>query len=562
MDNNIRIILYDHEDQPNTNGIMKACDNCRRRKIRCDGKMSCSSCNRRSITCNFSEKKKRTNTSLAKKSKPGDDAYQQSQHPVEAYQLKQQFTDSTGQLARDQSELVCFMGRTSGFFLLQNSYQFHNGTFQCPDNKLHSGNAKNHHIIHMNMNATMRNEHTSYLITLYYDHHQPILPVFEGQREFVKALEENRYSPIALNALFAVASRFTELRHERNSVELAGSTYFEKAKFLLNNDEFSNIQVIQALILMAVYQNDIVSPSRAWRYAGMAFRMAQHLGLYRSCWTWNIPFSERVERTRVFWCCYVLDRILSATHGMPMTFDDRDVDCPEVYYEAPHINVSNEQLLSAVCKVGPSIITEDFVYVIRLCKVLGGIIRTYYWNPESADPSMSDTYMGIKNNLSSWLICLPHHLRDFSSTAVCQLHMLYRTISILLHRPFTQNKESLFLYPGISCLGDCIDAAEAIYEIIEDLMCQPNRIRTLHSLTTYYMFTAGVMFIYMMNMNGLSLYDSYRFKVSKIAEALMTIQTTWSSTSYPRVMLSELSILDSSQQRSSLVMDEHIINLM
>ncbi|RUS15617.1 fungal-specific transcription factor domain-containing protein, partial [Endogone sp. FLAS-F59071] len=547
------------------------CSNCRRLKIRCDGERPCSSCKHRTAECNYLEKRKKTcqspdNGNAAKKNQqsfpfdvPDREVIltpqvnvNQNNTAVTNSQHQQQFNDNAGQLAIDETGSARFVGGSSGFHFLQKSCQFRNGAFYFPCNdpeKSSSFQFQTFHQTELHLQDIPPKDLSDQLIELYFEYHQPILPVFENKMKFMKALEENRCSHFALNALYAVASRFSKdprVRLEPGNPETAGNIFFERAKHLLKDDNASSsISTIQGLILMAVHQNDLFRPTRACKYAGMAFFMAQNLGLYRSCELWNLPPSECERRARVFWCCYVLDRILSATYGMPVTFDDHNID----YSEALPIQESNTQELPEEMQEGPSVVIKDFVHVIHLCKILGRILRTFYWKSGGGSTaiSMDETYTRLNNDLIDWQEHLPQHLRDFSSTNVCQLHMMYHTITILLHRPFIQDQKRPVLSPS-SSLWTCTEAADAIFEIITDLMNQPNRIRVLTSLTTYYVFTAGIILIYNLNLIDARFSAKYKSKVSKVIEALQIIQRTWVLTAWPQNILSELVGLNCSKE--------------
>lgn len=58
-----------------------------------------------------------------------------------------------------------------------------------------------------------------------------------------------------------------------------------------------------------------------------AFRMALDLGL-RNCDHWDISAEEKERRKRVFWCCFIADRIISAVYGRTATFEESDCDVP------------------------------------------------------------------------------------------------------------------------------------------------------------------------------------------------------------------------------------------
>jgi hypothetical protein len=108
--------------------------------------------------------------------------------------------------------------------------------------------------------------------------------------------------------------------------------------------------------------------SMQWYTLGKAIRMAQDLGLHRSCSSWSLPSSEIETRHRVFYSLYVFDRLMSARAGKPLTILDRDFDTDlPVPYE----------VLDKTGPKGPPIY-RSFICLIQLAEILGRILKALY----------------------------------------------------------------------------------------------------------------------------------------------------------------------------------------
>lgn len=111
----------------------------------------------------------------------------------------------------------------------------------------------------------------------------------------------------ALNAIFALATQFTDGsahdRKERTAPFLRRSKHLMHLDFLDN----ANISLIQALLIFARYLQSTNLPSRCWNVAGMAYRMAQSLGLHLAMNETGTSELEREVRRRVWHSCVSLD---------------------------------------------------------------------------------------------------------------------------------------------------------------------------------------------------------------------------------------------------------------
>ncbi|KAF9581264.1 hypothetical protein BGW38_001781, partial [Lunasporangiospora selenospora] len=123
--------------------------------------------------------------------------------------------------------------------------------------------------------------------------------------------------------VFALASRFSDdisLRTDPARPETVGIRFVDKAKAILDTlYDTPDMHCVGALVLLSYQQMGTGGGYRAWMFIGLSIRMAQHLGLNRDCDKLNphMPILDREERNRVWWTCFVADRLVSAAFGRP-----------------------------------------------------------------------------------------------------------------------------------------------------------------------------------------------------------------------------------------------------
>lgn len=152
-----------------------------------------------------------------------------------------------------------------------------------------------------------------------------------------------------------------------------GHVYFKKVMKQLQDSKRSRLSYVQATILIVIYldMDKDDSESLQWITLGNAIRMAQDLGLHRSCSKWDLPVSEIETRHRVFYACYIMDRWLGARSGKPLTILDRDfdTDMPSLFEATDDDNDTNEKKIP---------IYQFFVLLIELSEILGRVLKSLY----------------------------------------------------------------------------------------------------------------------------------------------------------------------------------------
>ncbi|KAL2131779.1 hypothetical protein VTI74DRAFT_4607 [Chaetomium olivicolor] len=194
--------------------------------------------------------------------------------------------------------------------------------------------------------------------------------LFLRKDRFLRMLKEKRVEPILVDAVCALAARFSDqpifANDHGGKVKRSdhGHVFAQRAK-AATVDTFPcpSVAAIQACLLMAYESFGADQDSALWMYLGIAIRMAIDLGLqkmegvkyqgesdpwYTRNWsrksndetdgssenkqnegeTLSPEEQQEVEQERIdtFWAVFVLDRVISSGTGRPVTFRDDDFE--------------------------------------------------------------------------------------------------------------------------------------------------------------------------------------------------------------------------------------------
>jgi hypothetical protein len=280
------------------------------------------------------------------------------------------------------------------------------------------------------------------LIQLYFKHGYstfPILPRKLFLKQFESNSEEELTQPLLLYVLFAFGAQY----QPKPNIHLADG-YFRHAKNLLDNAlNHPRLSTVIALALMSLYDGNN-ERTRGTIYSAMSFQMCFDLnlmkdysgdaGYYNNGSEWNIEILEL--RKRICWGCYYLDKMIHIQTGQPWMVRSRDIQLDMPLLQ-PGDDVTEHEIL------------EVFVSSIKLLQMGERILQ-----PEQqavvVDHQMSS--FNSDNELLHWLRSLPPHLQWTTtaciippipppnpprSSAVCQLHLIYNLIELIVLKPYT-----------------------------------------------------------------------------------------------------------------------------
>ncbi|KAF9292087.1 hypothetical protein BGZ68_000074 [Mortierella alpina] len=396
-------------------------------------------------------------------------------------------------------------------------------------------------------------ETMTHLLNLHFTYVHPFAPVFVWSK-FLKRLQERDYTPsflFLLNSIFALASRYsddTSLRKDPAKPETVGARFADKAKEILDTlYDSPDLHCVGALVLLAFQQMGTGCSYRSWMYVGISIRMAQHLGLNRSCTKLNpnMPVLDREERNRIWWTCFMADRIISTSFGRPQGINEHDVDA--TYPEGIDDEIQLEYKLEGATSMltGPSPHSEKkFVYMASLMRILGRVMLSLY-SPLSKASSLSTSSMTnpapleqLDKELTDWLLTLPPHLQFRSvqqepGTFVCTLHMTFYAVLILLHRPYShRSSHNTPNDPSIS-LSICTSAANNTIEMASNMMRAVDESRGVSRLKgllhncVFIFFTAGIVHITNCTSTDPVLAASAKLRTIETLKCLSVVEDVW-----------------------------------
>ncbi|ORE10344.1 hypothetical protein BCV72DRAFT_268886, partial [Rhizopus microsporus var. microsporus] len=571
--------------------VSKACEQCRKKKVKCDGTSPlCTNCVSLGIQCTYKESTKkrgppkgyieaiegrlhrleallgsivqeddpRSQAIIAELNSPLETAYGElirprpmrretiTEYEVEDRLMKQDMNeikpsqlldsdDSNHTDNIDESGQLRYYGKTSGFYMLQNNKNFQNKLLHFNSRKRQtlSQSPPPPSLAVVDPFEMPPKDLSDHLLDLYFNNFYSLLPILHKQ-SFMQALSRNEAPPLLLNAIYAVASRVSSdarVRADPSKPETAGDVFFERARLLLDLEWDSfKLYTIQSLLLMSSHQNGALKTTRGWLYSGMAIRMSQNLGLHRNCDNWNLTSTEKEERKRAFYGCFIVDRLSCAMHGRSPMIDDRD-------YDTPYPSENDQDDVNRTPRI-----MENFHYLIKICEILGEVIRDLYMvkgrKHLSLMPTPDSIVSALDKKLNKWMAKLPPSLQyrppntrlneraPAPTIELCQLHMLFYTTLILTHRPFIPGHSQTVAPSVFPSASICTFAANKISDIAESLLAE-SRLTRVNNYALFFMFTAGIIFIHNASSPDSMFAFEAKISINKIIRAMDEVEKTW-----------------------------------
>ncbi|KAH7126542.1 fungal-specific transcription factor domain-containing protein [Dactylonectria estremocensis] len=132
-----------------------------------------------------------------------------------------------------------------------------------------------------------------------------------------------------LNVVLSIAHRLRALRTlDPTHENILACGYIQNALGVISELNVSNrsLSAVQALVGMACILQGTPNPEPASMLVAAALRLAQAMNLHRECSDPALTKSQAEIRRRVFWKVYVLDKDISLRTGRPFSQDDDDMD--------------------------------------------------------------------------------------------------------------------------------------------------------------------------------------------------------------------------------------------
>ncbi|ORX94095.1 hypothetical protein K493DRAFT_261780 [Basidiobolus meristosporus CBS 931.73] len=353
-------------------------------------------------------------------------------------------------------------------------------------------------------------EITEHLLSVYFSTIHPQMP-FIHKPTFFNRLKNGEIPPILILSICACVSRFSN--HPgilADPTTRSGEVFSNRFRnILLKCLDGPNVYTTMALLIASYYEYMNARYPRAWMYLGMAIRMAQELGINRiDEHNDNSRISEQAPddwveietQRRLWWSCFVRDRIGSTGTGRPMAIDEQDSrvllpSCDSDWENERPVpstmleTSSQTKTVYSLTASAPKQQLSPWSIFIQLAALMGKVSQ-FVNSPKDrrGDSIENDTkFAFLDTALTSWSMSAPENLqyprnlisekspKGYAEAAfLCTLHIMYHTSVILLHRSNLDQVENQPIYStstssASESLDRCIASADTITKIIEDL---------------------------------------------------------------------------------------------
>lgn len=356
--------------------VSRACDNCKRKKIRCDGMFPCNKCAKRKVDCAYDAKYGRGRPPTPPPSTtirdPQDRSRSDRPHQTSTWQqtapgvhkvsisriqsraspeveIEGQYFDPTSGLNflhRAWKKLLIQKDESASYD--SNDAERNQLLTSAGDRPFHVDNSVSESFI---PSASKARELVKYyfeecVVTYRMFHRQTVeawIEVFLKDRE--EQLPVTRFLNNPRTAILLTIMAIASLRLERVNGEMSTedellalkrSDQLFCAGMKLTDEEmgFPRLESAQARLIQVLYLLQTSRINKGWYTFGNVFHITLSLGMHRRRdQKRDFPFTSRRQNyitsecyKRTFWAAYIIDRYLSVVFGRPRLYQDEDID--------------------------------------------------------------------------------------------------------------------------------------------------------------------------------------------------------------------------------------------
>ncbi|KAK5194791.1 hypothetical protein LTR92_004920 [Exophiala xenobiotica] len=232
------------------------------------------------------------------------------------------------------------------------------------------------------------------LLEAYVHFVHPFLPVIDLDDFFGAIRGPDQTGTVSLmlfQAVMFAAITFVDVEYLRSyeTRRAAQKSFFGKVKMLYDFDyETDQVVIVQSILLMTYWYESPNCPKDIWHWLGIAISAARSVGINCN------PGESVVTRTRclwkrIWWCCFMRDRLIAAGMRRPMRI--KDEECQLSALEIDDFQdcgrFSNyEHILHGWCTTIDGPLETDLAHMCisltKLCQIIGHILTIQYSTPD------------------------------------------------------------------------------------------------------------------------------------------------------------------------------------
>ncbi|KAG6089045.1 Cutinase transcription factor 1 beta [Claviceps sp. LM218 group G6] len=320
------------------------------------------------------------------------------------------------------------------------------------------------------------------LLQCYIEYVYPYMPLID-LHNFLSVVDRRdgvngQTSLLLYQSIMFSAVAFVDMKHLReagySSRKAARKAFFQKTRLLYDFDyEQDRLVLVQSLMQMTYWYETPDDQKDTWHWMGVAISLAHTIGLHRNPGTTSMSTSKQRLWKRIWWSCFMRDRLVALGMRRPIRIKDQDFDVPMLTESDFDIQPLQEgiSVVPAECTLIRDVNMQRELAVMciskaKLCLCISHMLKVQYsvlirdkMKPENTTNSTMmlfpnsqadnvDSVHSVDLELNAWAASLPEicqyrplkpmDVQGGRSTVAVQrtmLHMVYHTTISALHRP-------------------------------------------------------------------------------------------------------------------------------
>ncbi|CEP20961.1 ASG1 [Cyberlindnera jadinii] len=315
--------------------------------------------------------------------------------------------------------------------------------------------------------------------------------------------KQNRFLPLAYSVM-AVGALFSK----RNGVddkflEDEGYRYFIAARKLIDITDARDLYAIQTIVMLTLFLQCSAKLTTCYSYIGVALRSALKEGMHRKIENGFNPI-ELETRKRLFWTIYKMDIYVNTILGLPRSIDPEDIE-QDLPLELDDDKITEQGYLEQTQgKLSSAAIANSHT---KLILVLNNIAKNLYAINNDLRLTSHEKVSEMELQLREWLSNLPKELipgfdppfQYYKANRL--LHLSFLHVQIVLYRPFIHYISPKYTaQPHVDALSiqrakNCISVARTVVKLAQD-MIKKNMLSGSYWFSIYTIFFSVACLVY------------------------------------------------------------------
>ncbi|KAF8855742.1 hypothetical protein BDZ45DRAFT_727931 [Acephala macrosclerotiorum] len=273
------------------------------------------------------------------------------------------------------------------------------------------------------------------LLRSYLEYVHPYMPLIEIH-DLLQIIddgtgESGRISLLLFQAIMFAGTAFVDMEFLRaagySNRKTARKAFFQKARVLYDFDyEIDRVSLVQSLLLMTYWYETPDDQKDTWHWMGVAISLAHTIGLHRDPSKANMEPNKKKLWKRIWWSCFMRDRLVALGMRRPTRVKDEDYDVPmltEADFEIRPLAESNS-IIPADCSLARDVdaqrdLAQMCIAKAKLCLCVSQVLSAQY--------SVLVKHQGMQSlegNTRSNVMLIPKKLDQTDEVKRCDVELM------------------------------------------------------------------------------------------------------------------------------------------